>query len=355
MCAQQRVQWRVEALQRALERQAAVITCCILSTIIIHAQVSSSSNDEDRVYRIGEGVTSPQPLPHPDPALPGEARRALVNSSVDLSFVVGKDGIPADIRVERGAGFGLDETAIANIATRRFLPGQKNGHPVRVRCTMELSFRIFNKEREQQFARLQFNLPAGVPRPILVEGTTPENPTKAGQQSVRVALSVNPDGRIVDAAIVDATDSDWAKQTIQELKGWRFRSGGSRVEGTFEVEQQPKMINLSSNQPEDVSLPAPKLLLPLDGETFDRVPRRTTFSWEPSSGAVRYLLEYDYSAGGRWQIESSNARRSVFVAEGTEYSFNFVGAQPGRWRIWPVSKRGKQGVPSEWRTFRYSR
>jgi len=42
-----------------------------------------------------------------------------------------------------------------------------------------------------------------------------------------------------------------------------------------------------------------------------------------------------------------------FAVNGTAYTFNFIGAQPGRWRVWPLNRNGKRGNPSEWRTFRY--
>jgi len=50
-----------------------------------------------------------------------------------------------------------------------------------------------------------------------------------------------------------------------------------------------------------------------------------------------------------------NTPGTAFVTRATEYTFEFVGAQPGRWRVWPVNKQGKRGNPSEWRTFRYLR
>ena len=31
----------------------------------------------------------------------------------------------------------------------------------------------------------------------------------------------------------------------------------------------------------------------------------------------------------------------------------FVGAQPGRWRVWAVDKEGREGFKSPWRLFVY--
>jgi hypothetical protein len=39
---------------------------------------------------------------------------------------------------------------------------------------------------------------------------------------------------------------------------------------------------------------------------------------------------------------------------GTSYNFNFVGKQPGRWRVWAVSATGEGGPKSGWWTFEYT-
>jgi len=38
----------------------------------------------------------------------------------------------------------------------------------------------------------------------------------------------------------------------------------------------------------------------------------------------------------------------------TTYTFNFVGAQPGRWRVWAVNGSGMPGSKSGWREFRFT-
>jgi hypothetical protein len=39
----------------------------------------------------------------------------------------------------------------------------------------------------------------------------------------------------------------------------------------------------------------------------------------------------------------------------TEYQFDFVGAQPGRWRVSAVDDSGREGPKSDWWTFRYTK
>jgi hypothetical protein len=72
------------------------------------------------------------------------------------------------------------------------------------------------------------------------------------------------------------------------------------------------------------------------------------------AGAASYLLEWDYCYNDVWAAELHKFVAKVPV-KGTEGSFDFVGAQPGRWRVWSVKANGALGSPSEWRTFRYLR
>jgi hypothetical protein len=39
----------------------------------------------------------------------------------------------------------------------------------------------------------------------------------------------------------------------------------------------------------------------------------------------------------------------------TSFEFDFIGAQPGRWRIWAIDKDGREGFKSPWRVFIYVR
>jgi hypothetical protein len=58
---------------------------------------------------------------------------------------------------------------------------------------------------------------------------------------------------------------------------------------------------------------------------------------------------------GVWHLEDQKMPDFGYPVEGTEFTFDFVGAQPGRWRVFPVNAAGQRGMPSEWRTFRYTR
>ncbi|MBV9301671.1 MAG: TonB family protein [Acidobacteriaceae bacterium] len=171
-----------------------------------------------------------------------EARHAGVSAIVVCSAVIDTAGVPQNIKVERGAGFGLDEMAIRAIASWRFKPATINGEPVAVTANIEVNFRLLvAPHHDNQIASLQLNLPSGAIRPELTHGKIPENPKDDPANSdLKVALTVDSQGKPQDVSLLNTTSTAWAEKTIEEIKHWRFRPAelnGQPIEvkGTFEV------------------------------------------------------------------------------------------------------------------------
>jgi protein TonB len=95
------------------------------------------------LFRVGGGVSAPRPIYDPDPEYSEEARHAKYQGTVLLWVVVGPDGRPHDIRVQRSLGMGLDEKAIEAVRQWKFEPSMKDGHPVAVQVNVEVSFRLY--------------------------------------------------------------------------------------------------------------------------------------------------------------------------------------------------------------------
>ena len=94
-------------------------------------------------YRVGGGVSAPRPIYAPDPEYSEEARKAKFQGIVVLWMIVTPDGRTHDVRVARTAGMGLDEKAIEAVRTWRFEPARKDGQPVAVQISVEVSFRLY--------------------------------------------------------------------------------------------------------------------------------------------------------------------------------------------------------------------
>jgi TonB family protein len=94
-------------------------------------------------YRVGGGVSAPRALFAPDPEYSEEARKAKYQGTVVLWVVVGPDGRPHEIRVQRQLGMGLDEKAIEAVRQWKFEPARKDGQAVAVQINVEVNFRLY--------------------------------------------------------------------------------------------------------------------------------------------------------------------------------------------------------------------
>jgi serine/threonine protein kinase/beta-lactam-binding protein with PASTA domain len=101
----------------------------------------------------------------------------------------------------------------------------------------------------------------------------------------------------------------------------------------------------------DQTLAAPGLISPANGSVFDFFPRTTTLSWSSVPNASSYSVEIQFFSGGGWTTHGT----STSGLGGTSYTFDFVGAQPGRWRVWAVDANGEPGDRSGWWEFEYLR
>ncbi len=95
------------------------------------------------VYSVGGGVSAPVPVFTPNPPYSEQARHAKYQGTVVLWIVVDPQGNVADVRVTKSLGLGLDEKAVETVRTWKFKPALRNGVPVPVRLSLEVTFRLF--------------------------------------------------------------------------------------------------------------------------------------------------------------------------------------------------------------------
>lgn len=317
------------------------------------------------------GTRPPSLVSRVEPEYSEEARRARVNTTIVVSLVVDENGTARDIQIVRGAGFGLDEMAIRAVKSARFEPGAKEGKPFAAPTHVDLRFSVLDRSHRGQTARLNFSLDPGVERPKLIKGRIPSNPDPPADASLRVRFTVSPDGQPRSFQTFETNNPEWTQRVLREMAEWRFRPAmregqPEEVNGILELTaSQPEaldnlpallrrgQVTISPALPQDSSLPAPKPIAPPDHAVFKGFPRRVTCKWEASPGAISYLLEWDYMERDAWHAEAQGIPGTAYEVAATESTFDFVGAQPGRWRVWPVNAAGQRGNPSEWRTFRY--
>lgn len=104
-----------------------------------------------------------------------------------------------------------------------------------------------------------------------------------------------------------------------------------------------------------LTLPTPKLVSPPADAQFYHYPRITTLAWDQVLGATGYVVEWQFSSGDVW---SSSATVTVSGLVNTSYTFEFIGEQPGRWRVTATGPSSgdelvNDSAPSAWREFVY--
>ncbi len=94
------------------------------------------------VFHVGGGVSAPTIIYRVEPLYSEEARKARYQGVVVLSAIVRKNGTLEILKVVRGLGLGLDESAIQALRKWRFRPGMKDGVPVDVVLNVEVNFTL---------------------------------------------------------------------------------------------------------------------------------------------------------------------------------------------------------------------
>jgi TonB family protein len=99
------------------------------------------------VGRSGVPIQTPDPSVRPpklthsiDPKFSKEARKAKKGGIVVVGLMVDERGLPTDVHVTSGVGYGLDEEAAKAVKQYRFKPALKNGKPLAVEMRVEVHF-----------------------------------------------------------------------------------------------------------------------------------------------------------------------------------------------------------------------
>ena len=128
------------------------------------ASAPSAPQKSGGVFRIGGGVSAPRAVYAPDPEYSDEARKEKIEGVCVLYVVVGPDGLPRDIQVQRVLGHGLDEKAIEAVRQWKFEPALKDGKPVAVAVNVEVTFHLGERPTNTKIRELERRCSAGDPK-----------------------------------------------------------------------------------------------------------------------------------------------------------------------------------------------
>ena len=133
--------------QRALASLAvAVAASASLTAAAVDRFPMSGATQAEVVYAPGpaSGVTVPRVVKEVRPQYTARAMQKKIQGSVWLSCVVSTGGKIVEVKVTKSLDdeFGLDQEAIKAASQWEFEPGKKDGTPVAVRVTIELTFTL---------------------------------------------------------------------------------------------------------------------------------------------------------------------------------------------------------------------
>lgn len=117
----------------------------LLFWILLAFFTSVGLSDEGKVYPI-EQVKQPIATNQPLPPYTEEAKQARIEDPVLLEGIITAEGKVRDIKVIRGLGYGLDESAAKTVTERWiFKPATYEGKPVDTSGLFEIHFRLLDK------------------------------------------------------------------------------------------------------------------------------------------------------------------------------------------------------------------
>jgi TonB family protein len=107
------------------------------------AVAAATAPFNDKVYKIGGGVSAPFLGHSPDPQYTPEAKRAKYQGVVLVDLIVDENGNSRNVHVIRPLGMGLDQKAVEVVSQYRFKPAMMKGKPVPVEVHIEVNFRLY--------------------------------------------------------------------------------------------------------------------------------------------------------------------------------------------------------------------
>jgi len=236
-----------EVLETQEELMKAIILIAAVSCLVSGSVVASGPQvAQSGVYKPGPGVAAPVAVKEVKPQYTADAMRAKVQGAVTLECVVQPDGTVGEVRVTKALDPGLDQEAIKAVKQWRFRPGTKDGKPVPVLVTLELTFTLRDTpsrplfpirpaaasdegSKDQPEAARVYRPGDGVSAPILVKEVKPQYNPEAKQAkiegSVTLECVVETDGAVGEVHVTKSLDPGLDREAIKAAKQWRFEPG----------------------------------------------------------------------------------------------------------------------------------
>ena len=119
---------------------ARLLACCVLCLLTVSAAMPARAGQEVTA----RAQTMPTVVREVKPDYTPEAKQQGIQGTIELSVVVNADGTVGEVKVTKSLDdkYGLDQQAVIAMKKWQFRPGTKDGKPVAVQVTVEMSFKL---------------------------------------------------------------------------------------------------------------------------------------------------------------------------------------------------------------------
>lgn len=108
----------------------------------LFAQQATDSTQQPTSITKAARVTPPRPISTPDPPCTDAAKKAKIEGPVHLWVILGVDGVPKQVWVDKSLDPGLDQNATDAVKRWRFHPAKKDGQPVEVKFDVAINYKL---------------------------------------------------------------------------------------------------------------------------------------------------------------------------------------------------------------------
>ena len=128
----------------------------LVVSFLLGLMSSMSAQQDETIYRPGNGVSTPRLIRDVKPQYTADAMRRKVNGAVLLRCVVDRDGVPTRVEVIDALDGELDRVSLETLKQWRFEPGKKDGEAVLVQIDVAMGFSTETKAKKETKKKKSF-------------------------------------------------------------------------------------------------------------------------------------------------------------------------------------------------------
>jgi TonB family protein len=199
----------------------------VAAVLVVASAVAASGQAPTSIQQPGT-IVQPSVIREVKPQYPDAALAAGRSGEVTLECVVNPDGSVGEVRVITSLDPSLDAEAVKALKQWQFKPGSKDGKPVPVAVTVEVTFSVRHKGPSLDSAEV-FKPGGTVTHPKAVKEVRPSYPPEVMRAGVTGMVDIEcvvlPDGTVGDARTVAPLHPQLDAESLKAVRQWRFEPG----------------------------------------------------------------------------------------------------------------------------------